>query len=290
MNICNNNNYNESIDYQIYDNICYKKCPQNCIQSFHSIIFEKIITNYSNDLDNPKDLILKIINKPIRNYKYQAKIKVDLIECITNIGGLLGLHIGLSIVDLSDIAKTILARVITMIESITSMLIIRIRSKKFIKNIIKYLRMLKVLPLRHIFNVITTPMLFMQLFYLVDEYLQYPTQSDIRFPLFEINATSTNRRLISGKEFPDISLCHRINIDELLYDTDFNEDTNEVLKLVPDFKFEQFDHDKAIERFDSFASTHYYNCENYKQLIQKDYFEVTLYLLVWQKANGQRLN
>ena len=275
MNICNNN-YNELNDHQIYDYICYQKCPQNCDQSFHSIIFEKIVTNNLDDSSNPEDLVLKIVNKPIRNYNYQANVKVELIECITNIGGLLGLYIGLSIVDLSEIAKTILIRVITMLESITSILFIRMRSKKFIKNIMKYLRMLKVLPLRKIFNIITTPILFMQLFYLVDEYLQYPTLSDIKFPLFEVNATSTNRRLISGREFPDISLCHRINIDELLYDTDFNQDTNEILKLITDFKFEQLDHDKAIEKYNLFTSTHYYNCENFRELTLHGYIEIYL--------------
>ena len=157
--------------------------------------------------------MFNIINRPVKNYHYQAQIKVDLIETITNIGGLLGLYIGLSIVDLSDIAKTILARVVTLLESMTSVLVLRIfmiKSKKVIRNIFSYLRMLKKLPLRYIINVITTPILLIQLFYLVYEYFQYPTQFSIEFPLLEKNSSNLNSRLVSSKEFPDITLCHRI--------------------------------------------------------------------------------
>ena len=275
INICP---FNTTNDFKIDDNICEKMCPQNCDQTYYSIIFESIIRN--NLLINErysKDLMLKIVNRPIKNYHYQALIKVNLIECVTNIGGLLGLYIGLSIVDLSDIAKTMLTRMITMIEYITSMLclqILRIRSKKIIKNILTYLRMVKKLPLKHIINAITTPILLMQIFYLVQEYLQYPTQSSTEFPLFETNASSTNRVRISGKEFPDISLCHTINIDHLLFDTSLSDNVRKTLENIDDVKVRHLDYEETKKNIDLFTSTHKYTCENRSLYIRRDYWQV----------------
>ena len=272
INICP---LNTTMDYKIY-NICEKMCPKNCDQSYYSIIFEKIIRNNFHE-GYSKDIILKFVNRPIKNYHYQAQIKVNLIECVTNIGGLLGLYIGLSIVDLSDIAKTMLTRMITMIEYITSILclqVLRIRSKKIIKNILTYLHMMKKLPLKHIINAITTPILFMQLFYLIEEYLKYPTQSGIEFPLFETNASSSNRVRISGKEFPDISLCHTINIDDILFDTTLSDDVRKTLDMIDDIKIDQISYEEAIKKFDSFTSTHKYNCQNRSLFIHHDYYEV----------------
>ena len=275
INICP---FNTTNDFKIDDNICEKMCPQNCDQTYYSIIFESIIRN--NLLINErysKDLMLKIVNRPIKNYNYQALIKVNLIECVTNIGGLLGLYIGLSIVDLSDIAKTMLTRMITMIEYITSMLclqILRIRSKKIIKNILTYLRMVKKLPLKHIINAITTPILLMQIFYLVQEYLQYPTQSSTEFPLFETNASSTNRVRISGKEFPDISLCHTINIDHLLFDTSLSDNVRKTLENIDDVKVRHLDYEETKKNIDLFTSTHKYTCENRSLYIRRDYWQV----------------
>ena len=221
--------------------------------------------------------MLKIVNRPVKNYHYQALIKVNLIECITNIGGLLGLYIGLSIVDLSDIAKSMLTRMITMIEYITSILclqVLRIRSKKIIKNILIYLRMVKKLPLKHIINVITTPILFIQIFYLIQEYLQYPTQTSIEFPLFETNASSTDRIRISGKEFPDISLCHTINIDHALFDNSLSDDESKALEMIDDVKVDQINYEEAMKKLDSFTSTHKYNCENRDDYVYHDYYQV----------------
>ena len=193
--------------------------------------------------------MFNIINRPVKNYHYQAQAKVDLLETVTNIGGLLGLYIGLSIVDLRDIAKTMLARMVTLLESITSVLFLRIfmiKSKKVMKKIFLYLRKLKRLPLRNIINLITTPILLIQLFYLVYEYLQYPTQFSTEFPSLEKNSSDINSRLISSKEYPDITLCHRISFLEAFRNKSSDILITEAINLMDDFNVSSIDYDQAI--------------------------------------------
>ena len=173
-------------------------------------------------------------------------------ETVTNIGGLLGLYIGLSILDLSDIAKTMLAKVVTFLESIISVLFLRIfiiKSKKVIKKILLNLRMLKKLPLRYIINLITTPILFIQLFYLVYEYLQYPTQFSTEFVSLEKNSSNLNSRLIPSKEFPDITLCHRIYIEDAFFNTSTNIELTETLKIIDDVNVSLIEYDEGMILF-----------------------------------------
>ena len=59
INICN-----ERINYEINTTICNRICPRNCHQSFYSIKFQNIIEDYSDDSSDPKDIVLKFVNKP----------------------------------------------------------------------------------------------------------------------------------------------------------------------------------------------------------------------------------
>ena len=215
---------------------------------------------------------------------------MELIDCLTDIGGLLGLYVGLSIVDLSDIAKTILTRLITMLESIASIFYFRImmiKSKKMFKKILIYLRLMKKLPLRYISNIVTTPILIMQLIYLVNEYLQYPTLQGFEYPRFEINVSSTNSKMKSGREFPDISLCHRINIDEVLKNISLDKIATGALNCLDDINdnISPIDYDQAINQFELFASTHNYTHLNHTEYSSSDISQLyeVLYGLVKPK-------
>ena len=238
----------ERIDLEIERNICQQKCPQNCYQSFNILIFQ----NFSNfKYKYSRDSVLKISNKQIKNIHYQAQISVDLIQCFTDIGGLFGLYIGLSLVDLGDIAKKMFTKGITFLEiflSIYCLENLKIKSKKIIKKILIYLRFMKKVPLRYIINIITTPILLLQLFYLVNEYFQYPTVQDTEFPLFETNASINNKGRISAKEFPAISLCHRIDLHEAFFNTSIENLLDKAVDMTGYANKSFINHGEAMRR------------------------------------------
>ena len=236
------------MDFEIERKICEQKCPQNCYKTFYSLIFQ----NISNlKYKYPRDSVLKISNKPIKNIHYQAEISVDLIQCFTDIGGLFGLYIGLSLVDLGDIAKKMFTKCITCMEIFLSVYCIeklKIKSKKIIKKLLIYLRLMKKIPWKFIINIITTPILLLQLFYLVNEYFHYPTVQDTEFPLLETNVSINNKRRISAKEFPAISLCHSVDFHVALFNTSMDSLLTEVLDLINDVNITLIDHNEGMRR------------------------------------------
>ena len=143
-------------------------------------------------------------------------------------------------------------------------------SKKLIKKLVIYLRLLKRVPLRYIINFITTPILFLQLFYLINEYFQYPTVQDTEFPLLETNASINNKNMISAKEFPAISLCHRIDMSVVFFDTKMEMVLAKTLDMINIENISSIEQDEAVKKMKYVTDIIYHNKtidENIRDLI-----------------------
>ena len=92
--ICENEK-NISIDY----NECHNKCPKHCSQIYSKLKTKTSIDNFNGDS------YLKISNKKVKQYNYQAESQLSFVEYIANIGGLFGLYLGISLMDLGKVIK-----------------------------------------------------------------------------------------------------------------------------------------------------------------------------------------
>ena len=151
-----------------------QKCAKMCLKNYYKSILNNRIYHFSNN----SNLLIQVKEK--RFLIYKAEPALQLSDFLSDIGGLLGIYFGLSMVDLSHLLlnstkyiKLILLRLVTINTNFWLILIIR-RHKTTIKDIIismEYLRW------RTILSLLTSTILIFQLFILTYEYFQYSTET-----------------------------------------------------------------------------------------------------------------
>ena len=167
------------------------------------------------------DSKIKIKYKLSQDFHYKSEIKITFLLFLSNIGGIIALWLGLTIIDSSALITAIIDRskrfslttkFISMCKHIfqlTSSYLLRILGQRmnFLINCFKGIEW------RTVITIITFPLLLYQIYELVDSYLQFSTEVSV-----EIISYRDSENNIRYNVLPAISVCNEIIIDELLSD------------------------------------------------------------------------
>ena len=82
---------------------CHKDCPKKCLQNYNKLKIETSINNYNGDS------YLKIRNEKKKKFSYKAESQLSLIKYIADLGGLFGLYLGISFIEMGKLIKYLIS-------------------------------------------------------------------------------------------------------------------------------------------------------------------------------------
>ena len=183
---------------------------KSCKQDYYEIIMEE------NFPEKDGDLRLKIPGTIYVDHKYTAFARMGLIDFLINMGGLFGLWLGMSFIDMSDLIKLFIPlteKVLNLMKRIKIFRLTTIKIKKFIrkiKNFIEYI------DWKRLFTILSIPVLLFQFYKSIDDYLKFST--DLSFEFIEYNRNDTKYLLT---DFPAITVCNEEIFEEIFFDKQY---------------------------------------------------------------------
>ena len=200
--------------------LCQQRCPRTCLQTYFSIAFQNIHHTYYED----SVIVVKPTND--KNFLYTAEIDMSLTQCVANIGGLLGLYLGLSLVDIVALLKEMLKKLRLVIKN----LIAHISQLKLVlEQMMTILKVLEAIRWKTLFQLMTFPVLISQIFDIFDDYFSYDTQSSFEFVPYILN----NFRY-SVEDFPFITICNDHILEDIYLKRSFDRSLFEIVPKIWD--------------------------------------------------------
>ena len=227
----------------IDSNYCLKDCPKHC-----SKIYSILKTKTTNDNFNG-DSYLKIFNDKAKHYNYQAEGQLSLTQYIADLGGLFGLYLGISLIDMGKVIKNsifILKKFFNYIKELKYLKIIKIN--RYFQKINKLLNYLHQINFSLISKIIFNPILFFELFTMINLYFQYSTQTNYEFIPYNISDDK-----YSLNEFPSITICNEQLFDKIwfnkYYDLEFVKNSMEQWVFTHSFEDVEYSLSNTISRY-----------------------------------------
>ena len=221
LSFCNKSENISRIDTKV----CDKKCTKSCSQVYHTMSLDNkyYLTN-----SNSK---IKIKFKSSQEFHYKTEVKETFVLYLSDIGGLISLWFGLSVIDLSSLIKSLFGILknyllhikvlhLDKIKLILDRLAIKIRVSLLFDRINAILLRINDFKWHLFFTVITIPILLYQIYELVDSYLQFSTEVS-----FDIISYRDSDDIIRYNHLPAITVCNDNKFEEIL----FNNRTKPVL-------------------------------------------------------------
>ena len=224
------NQTNITIDYPH----CHRECPKNCLQIFKNLKIDSSIDNFNGNS------FIKILNKRTKQYSYQAESQLSIIKYIADLGGLFGLYLGISLIDMGKVIKNSISILKTFFNYIKELKYFKIiKINKFLQNINRILNYLHLINFSLISKIIFHPILIFELFSMIRLYFQYSTQINYGFIPYNISDDK-----YSLNEFPSITVCNEQLFDKIwfnnYYDTEFVNDSME--QWISSHNFEEVEY------------------------------------------------
>ena len=178
---------------------CHKDCPKNCLQHYNKLKIETSISNYHGDS------YFKIVNEKKKQFSYKAESELNFIKYIADLGGLFGLYLGISVIDMAKIIKYSIALAKQFLNYIKDIKIFKIivRLKIFLMKLKIILNYFDLINFTLIAKITMNPIFIYELLSMINLYFQYSTQTHYQFIVYNI---SHNR--YSLNEFPAITVCN----------------------------------------------------------------------------------
>ena len=215
------NSYNKSSfkDEKMQDNYCIKSCPRTCLQSYYTLAFHNIHHTYY------EDSVINVKPTKAKNILYTAEVDMSLTQCVANIGGLLGLYLGLSIVDLGQVLKDMFRklrrRIKTLIANISRLKLAK-EIKYLFEQLLTYLKIFERIQWQMLFQMIVFPVIITQIFFIIDDYFSYVTESSVNF----IPYNFTN--MFSVDDFPLFTVCNDHILEDIYLKKSFERGALEI--------------------------------------------------------------
>ena len=224
--ICENEK-NITFDYKH----CYKECPKHCSQLYKKLKTKSSIDNFRGDS------YIKIINKKEKQYFYLAESQLSIIKYIADLGGLFGLYLGISLIEMGKIIKNSISLMKTFFNFIKESKYFKmIKVNICIQKINTFLNYLHQINFSLISKIIFNPILIFELFSMIKLYFQYSTQTNYEFISYNISEDK-----YSLNEFPSITVCNEQLFDKIWFDNYYEKaierDLNEKYKSYHNFEF-----------------------------------------------------
>ena len=181
-----------------------------CRHNFYKLSLDNDIFNYN---DNSEIKIKQSKNKQLI---YNAEPSLELVDFLSNIGGLFALYFGLSFIDISDIFKLITRRIRFYLQKIIFyrkiLAFIRFLKLSHFK-ILQYIKLITKIPWKMILTIFSSPFFVSQMFDLTINYFHYSTKIS-----FEIVEYKQQNQKISINEFPAITICTEHIFEKAFFD------------------------------------------------------------------------
>ena len=205
------------------DKHCHNECPKQCKQVYSKLNVKASIDNFDGDS------YLKFDNDKAKQFSYQAEGDLSLIQFIADIGGLFGLYLGITFIEIGTLIN---------------------HSIKFIKKILKRCIIFKIFQVRLMklnffltqiesinFTIITKlifpPILIYQLITMFDLYFQYSTQTN-----YALESYNMSDNKYSVNEFPAITVCNEQLFDKIWFEEYYNKEIVDFKKKIVAFDVE----------------------------------------------------
>ena len=227
---------------QVLKNLCKQLCPNTCELQINKIgiedLKEKFVGN-SNIIIEPKNF---------KKYEYISIFQIDIWEYLTNLGGLFGLYLGITIIDLSIFIKfssIILQKILFIGIKLIRYFKFRIL-QRYLRKIITFTILFSNIQWKIIFTYISTLILFYQIYNLLNTYFQYNTITTYEFIPYKIIDYK-----LSIDDFPSLTICYENIFDNIISDDHYDHE------VVPFFDKLNFvspnkSHDPLVEYDDIF--------------------------------------
>ena len=203
-------------------NHCNRRCPRTCLQTYNSITFQNIHHTYY------EDSVIFVKASKAKNILHAAEVSMSLTQCVANIGGLLGLYLGLSIVDLGQVLKEMLRKLRRLIRNLIDH-ISQFNQVNEIKNVLErlvtFVKALETIRFQTLFQLMAFPVLISQIFFIFDDYFSYGTQSSFEFVPYVLN-----NYMYSMDDFPSITVCNDHILEDIYLKRSFDRS---LLEIVP---------------------------------------------------------
>ena len=209
---------NKTIDTEL----CHKECPKHCKQIYSTL-------NDKTSLDNfIGDSYLKIAIDKAKQFFYIAEIKNSLIQYFADLGGLLGLYLGIPFIEIGILIDQFIrySKRLLIYFMRTRFFIILRKMKIYLVKIRNFLNILQEINFKFIAKLVFTPILIFQFLMMVNLYFQYPTQT-----IYEFIPYNISNNLYSVNEFPAITLCYQLLLDKIWFHNYYDHDIVDLEKL-----------------------------------------------------------
>jgi len=152
---------------------CKNLCRKSCQEQYYSLRLD------NNHYLPRSDSIINITFNYLTEYQYKAENSLDFIIYLSNIGGLLGLWLRLSVIHMNIVLKIIIKFIKTKILLHLKIIIIYILNRDKFQNIFSKLKTILVKLERYnyklIFKLISIPIICIQMTYSLIDYLSFST-------------------------------------------------------------------------------------------------------------------
>ena len=188
-------------------NNCDKKCPKHCSQTYVKLKFQSSIENFHGDS------FLKILNKKAKQYSYLEESQLSIIKYIADLGGLFGLYLGISLIEMGNFIKGSISILKTFFNYIKDMKYFKIiKFNLSLRKIITVLNYLHQINFSLISKILFNPILIYELFCMFKLYFEYSTQTNYEFIPYNISNDK-----YSVNEFPSITVCNEQIFDKIWF-------------------------------------------------------------------------
>ena len=224
----------KSMNITINATECYKECPKQCSKKFRNINFKASHEVFIGDS------YLNIKKDQPKVFSYQVENDLSIIQYFADLGGLFGLYLGISFIEIGTLINSSILFLKPLLNSCMNMEIFRAMTKikRIFKRVNLILNYIERIDFKIVSKLIFPPIFIYQLFIMIDSYFEYSTQTNYEFIPYNI---SDNK--YSVEEFPSITVCNEQLFDKIwfknYYDPDmignnFWEDYQEYLSYSKD--------------------------------------------------------
>ena len=263
-------NANQTIP-QVQIAMCITKHIPNCYQEYfnYNIHSKKaninIFRKYYWNPEHTKIIIdVNATDKSI--IFYEVKASNNLVQLASDIGGLLALWLGISIVDINVYIKSFLTKLKLLLVNYLSKLLQIIRHTFILNQFYNLISKLKEITLivmtfldninmKALINLLIVPFMLYQIHQLIALYLRYETEVSIELiPHFD------DHGIVRLHSLPTVTVCPRLSdrqsdFDNIrFYDPDDNMFQNRIYNIIHDFCIKKHDF--------KYKSELYYECKN----------------------------
>ena len=271
---------NVTFDY----NYCFIECPKNCKQQISYLVSKAKIDNFVGDS------YLKVEKDKAKQYSYQAESELSIIQYFADLGGLFGLYLGISFIEIGKLINYSISFTKKILNYFININNIRIISK--LKRSLLKLNFILIHFERVDFTIITKlifpPILIYQIYSMFNLYFQYSTQTNYEFIPYNM---SDNK--YSLNEFPAISVCNEQLFDKIWFKDYYDPDIVDIdrLKIVKKQTIKDKEIDLLCENGDVYIKKFAPNFTNDNVILSLlDYFKNYYnYYFLYNSVNYQRL-